>query len=155
MVSDSQTLPSVELRIVNPAEWIPRVCDLLAENWAETGYDFPFDPDVDNYQRLYERGIVFAVGAFDGESVAGYCAVTVVPHPHNPAVLVAGNDALFVAPAYRNGLTAVRLMQASEAEAKRRGASRFTWHCRAGTPLIATLERRGYKLADQLVMKEI
>ena len=87
--------------------------------------------------------------------LAGYCAVTVVPHPHNPAVLVAGNDALFVAPAYRNGLTAVRLMQESEAEAKRRGASRFTWHCRAGTPLIATLERRGYKLADQLVMKEI
>ena len=155
MVAGALTLPGVELRIINPAEWIPRVRDLLAANWAETGFDFPFDPDVGAYQRLYDRGMVFAVGAFDGDAVVGYCSVTVVAHAHNPAVLVAGNDALFVAPAYRNGLTAVRLMQESEAEAKRRGASRFTWHCRAGTPLIATLERRGYKLADQLVMKEI
>ena len=155
MVSDSQTLPSVELRIVNPAEWIPRVRDLLAANWAETGFDFPFDPDVGAYQRLYDKGMVFAVGAFDGDAVVGYCAVTVAAHAHNPAVLVAGNDALFVAPAWRNTMVAGKLVRAAEAEASRRGATRFTWHCRAGTPLASMLARRGYTPVDQVVMKEI
>ena len=149
------TLRGVELRIINPAEWIPRVRDLLAENWAETGFDFPFAPDVAAYQRLWDAGMVFAVGAFDGDMVAGYCTVTVTPHPHNMAVVVAANDALFVRPQYSNGLTAGRLILAAEREASRRGAGRFTWHCRAGTPLAGMLERRGYTPVDQVVMKEI
>lgn len=139
--------------ILNPAEWIPRAGDLLAANWAETGFDFPFAPDVAMYQRMFEAGIVFAVGAFKGDEIAGYCTVCVVPHVHNPSVVVASNDALFVAEAYRNGTAAGRLILAAEGEAKRRGASRFAWHCRAGTPLAAMLTRHGYAPIDNVVMK--
>ena len=83
------------------------------------------------------------------------CTVVVVPHPHNPAVVVASNDALFVAPAWRSGLVAGRLIRTAEREAKARGAHRFTWHCRAGTGLASMLARRGYTPVDQVVMKEI
>ncbi len=145
----------MEYRIVNPAEWIGRVGELLADNWAETGFDFPFAPDVAAYQRLHEAGVAFAVGAFAGGDVVGYCTVVVVPHPHNPSVLVASNDALFVAPAHRGGTVAARLIQAAEREAKARGALRFTWHCRAGTGLAAMLSRHGYRPVDEVVMKEI
>lgn len=139
--------------ILNPAEWIPKVRPLLDANWAETGFDFPFDPDVDAYQRMFDLGIVFAVGAFHEGEIIGYCTVCVVPHAHNPAVLCASNDALYVDPEYRNGTAAPRLIKAAEEEAKQRGASRFTWHCRAGTPLAETLARHGYTPVDIVVMK--
>ena len=53
------------------------------------------------------------------------------------------------------GTVAARLIAAAEAEAKRRGASRFCWHTRAGTGMAAMLERRGYRPADVVVFKEI
>lgn len=143
------------IAIVNPAEWIPRIGDLLAANWAETGFDFPFAPDVAAYGRMFDAGMLFAAAALDGDEVIGYCTVAVTPHPHNPAVRIAGNDALFVAPAYRKGTAAGRLLKAVEAEAKRRGAVRMVWHCRAGTDLTDMLVRHGYAPVDILVMKEL
>lgn len=141
------------IAIVNPAEWMPKVADLLEANWAETGFDFPFSPDIDAYQRMFDAGVIFAVAAMDRDRVVGYCTVVVVPHMHNPSVVVASNDALFVVPEYRHGLVAGRLIVAAEAEAKRRGAQRFTWHCRAGTNLSDMLCKHGYMPVDNVVMK--
>lgn len=144
---------SVKTAIVNPAEWMPQVSELLAANWAETGFDFEFAPDVAAYARLAEAGMAYSVGAFDGAEVVGYCTVIVAAHLHNPAIVIASNDALFVAPEYRKGLTAAKLIRAAEAEAGRRGASRFLWHCRAGTDLAETLTRHGYQPVDNVVMR--
>ena len=146
----------MRLEIVNPAEWIPRITHLLEQQWAEVGFDFPFAPDVGAYQRLFDAGMCFAVRAYDasGEMV-GYCTVVVAPHPHNPLIVIASNDALFVAPEHRGGTLAKKIMQASEDEAKRRGAVRFTWHCRAGTSLARMLAKHGYTPADEVVMKEL
>ncbi len=145
----------MKISIVNPAEQIPNIGALLAANWAETGFDFPFAPDVAAYQRLFDAGIVFAVAAFDNDQIIGYCTVCVIPHPHNPDIVVASNDALFVDPVHRGGTVAPRLIRAAEDEARRRGASRFTWHCRAGTPLADVLTRHGYSPVDIVVMKGI
>lgn len=144
-----------QLRIVNPASYLPQVEALLTDNWAETGFDFEFRPDVAAYQRLYDAGMCFAVGAFEGDEVLGYCTVTVVPHPHNPAVVVASNDALYVRPDHRRGLLAGRLIVTAEREARSRGARRFTWHTRAGTDLAQVMQRHGYTPVDVVVMKEL
>lgn len=144
----------MKLEIVNPADWIPRVAELLAANWAETGFDFDFAPDVGAYQRLFDAGFCFAVRASNkSDDTIGYCTVTVVPHPHNPSVVVASNDALFIAPAHRRTTAAGRLIRFAETEAAQRGASRFTWHCRAGTSLSEMLIRHGYSPVDTVVMK--
>lgn len=144
----------VRIVFVNPAECIPNIMQLLRDNWAETGFDFDFNPNLEAYQRLYDAGLLFALVAFDGDEVIGYCAMTVIQHLHNPDVVFASNDALYVRPDHR-GITSVRLIQAAEKEAKQRGASRFLWHTRAGTPMAAMLERRGYKPVDITVMKEL
>lgn len=144
---------SVKTQIVNPAEWMSHANELIAANWAETGFDFPFDPDVDMYARLAKAGMMFAVAAFDSEQIVGYCTVLVSPHMHNRTVTIASNDALFVAPEYRKGLTAARVIRTAEAEAARRGAVRFLWHCRAGTELANTLTRHGYEPVDNVVMR--
>ena len=143
------------VQVVNPAELIDRNRPLIQSNWAETGFDFPFDPDVEAYGRLWDAGYAFAVAAFVGDEVVGYAVITVVPHPHNPAVIVAANDALFVAPAYRNGITSGRLILAAEAEAKRRGARKIIWHARAGTPLATMLQTHGYTPIDVCVGKDL
>jgi GNAT superfamily N-acetyltransferase len=70
-------------------------------------------------------------------------------------VIVASNDALFVHPDVRNGLTSGRLIKAAEAEAQRRGAHKFTWHCRAGTPLADMLTRHGYEPVDVVVARSL
>lgn len=145
----------MEYRIVNPAGWIARAEPLMRANWAETGFDFDFAPDVDAYQRMHDAGLMFAIAALDGEDLIGYCTAVVGAHLFNPAVLVASHDALFVARKWRGGTVAARLIAAAEAEAKRRGASRFCWHTRAGTGMAAMLERRGYRPADVVVFKEI
>ena len=143
------------VQVVNPAELIDKNRPLIQSNWAETGFDFPFEPDVEAYGRLWDAGYAFAVAAFVGDEVVGYAVITVVPHPHNPAVIVAANDALFVAPAYRNGITSGRLILAAEAEAKRRGARKIVWHARAGTPLATMLQTHGYTPIDVCVGKDL
>ena len=143
----------MRLEIVNPATLIPHITDLLASNWSETGFDFPFNPDVSAYERMHELGICFAVAAIDGESVVGYCSVFVTKHPHSKDILIAGNDALFISQNHRNTLLAGRIIKEAEKEAKRRGANRFIWHCRWGTPLANTFKDHGYSPIDETVMK--
>ena len=141
--------------IVNPAEWIPKVSNLLAANWAETGFDFPLVPNVDAYQRIFDAGMVFGVVVLEGDTIAGYCSVTVVPHAHNASVIVASNDALFIAPEFRHGLATGRLIKACKDEAKARGADRFTWHCRFGTPFADVLIAHGCVPVDVVVMERL
>ena len=145
----------VRISIVQPIDYMHKVVELMRDNWAETGFDFELAPSAEQYQKIVDLNAMFAVAAFDGDEIVGYCTMVITPHLHNPAVIVASNDALFVAKPYRNGLTAGRLIKAAEQEAKSRGARKVLWHTRAGTGLAAMLERRGYQPADIVVMKEL
>lgn len=129
--------------------------DLLRANWAETGFDFDFAPDFDAYQRLQDEGLIFALVAFDGESVVGYSTAAITRHLFNPDVIVCNSDALFVEPTRRAGTLPGRLVLATEALARERGASRMLWHTRAGTPFADMLMLRGYVPADVVVMMEL
>jgi GNAT superfamily N-acetyltransferase len=143
------------IRIVDPVETYPQAAVLIEANWAETGFDFPLDLDLEMYRAMVDCGMMFAIAAFDGVELVGYCAVMVVRHPFNKTVVIASNNALFVKPEYRRGLLPGRLILSAEKEAKARGASRFSWQCRAGTPLAKMLEDHGYTPVDIAVMKEL
>ena len=145
----------MKYEIVNPADWMPRIIPLLLANWAETGFDFEFKPDLESYARLYDAGLLFAVAALDGDECVGYATVAVIPHPHNREVIMGSNDALFVDPVYRNGLVSGRIIKTAEREAKARGATHFYWHTRAGTPLSEILLNHGYQPADVVVMRAL
>ena len=146
----------VTIEKVNPADHISDIRELLAKNWEETGFDFPFNPNVSAYQALYESGLCFALrAANEYGDVIGYCTVVVVPHAHNPEVIVASNDALFVDKPYRNGIVPGRLILSAEKHAREMGATRFTWHCRYGTALADVLIKHGYSPVDVVVMKNL
>lgn len=145
----------MRIRIVSPVDHFDQIEALLRMNWTETGFDFPLEPDRAMYQRMSEAGVLFALAAFRGGEIVGYCTVIVSPHLFNPAVVIASNDALFVHPDHRRGTVSGRLIREAEDEARRRGASRFLWHCRAGTGLARMLKRHGYQPADDVVMRSL
>ena len=143
------------IREIQAADYIRKVQDLLAENWAETGFDFELRPDVEMVRRLQAAGLMFVLGAFDDDQLIGYSSAMVSPHTYNPAVICCNSDALFVRRSYRKTSVGARLIAETERTAAAYGAARMLWHTRAGTPLGAALERRGYEPADVIVMKEI
>jgi hypothetical protein len=53
------------IREIQAAEHIGKVQRLLAENWAETGFDFDLCPDGEMMRRLQEADLLFVLGAFD------------------------------------------------------------------------------------------
>lgn len=144
-----------QLREFRVADHIDSIRELLAMNWAETGFDFELKPNVALYQEMQDRGLLVVIGAFDGDTIVGYSTAVVSPHAFNPEVLTAATDALFVHPDYRKGLTAARLVYATEEESKRRGAQFIVWHTRAGTSFAKMLEKRGYEPADVCVVRRL
>lgn len=143
------------IKLAEPVHFFANITELMAENWAETGFDFELNPSLDVYQAAVKAGVMFALVATNNAGeIVGYCTTAITNHPFNPAVIVAANDALFVKKEYR-GILSARLIVAAEKEAKARGASRFLWHTRAGTDFSSMLLRRGYTPADVVVMKEI
>lgn len=141
-----------EIRLINILDHAESCLDLMKRNWAETGFDFEFRPDFQRYATMQRAGVLFALAAFHGEDIVGYCTVAVTPHPYNPTVTMAASDALFVAPEHRVTLPA-RLIRSVEQAALDAGASRMLWHCRAGTTLASIFEKRGYEPVDQVVMR--
>lgn len=141
---------------VQIAEYIDEVVALLRDNWDETGFDFPLEPDVSAYVHLQSLGAVFALAAFEAEQIIGYSTAFIAPHHFNPDVVMCHTDALFVAKAHRGGSAGARLIAATEDVARARGAHRICWHTRAGTALADVLSRRpGYRAADVVVVKEL
>lgn len=142
-----------QIREVGVVESIQKYRDLMLENWRETGFKFEFDPNLEMAQQMQDKGIMFALGAFDGDEMIGYSTAMIAPHWFNQTEVWCMSDALFVKRAYRTGLTGGKLILATEAEARKRGASTMLWHTRSGTNLSDAFEMRGYKPADLVMMK--
>ncbi len=141
------------IRLVRAAEYMTH--PLLAENWAETGFDFPLAPDPVLIGKMEDQGVLFALGAFDGEALIGYSGAIIGGHHFNPGVLVCHSSALFVSPRYRAGTTAGRLIHETESEAFRRGGRFMCWNTRSGTSMAAAFIKRGYEPADTVVMRKL
>lgn len=145
----------ITFSLENPAEIIPLIPDLIRDNWAETGFDFECLPNIELYDRMFQAGVMICVVAKLDNLIIGYCNLVFSPHPYNPAVIVCGNDVIFLAKAHRNAWVSGRLIQRCEAVARECGASKMVWHCRAGSPLADMFRRHGYHDIDVLVGKDV
>jgi len=146
---------NIDIREVNFAECIPKIGHLLEMHFDELDLGFPLDISTDMYAVTTDIKMLFALAAFDGDKIVGYCTMTMAPHMANPAVIFAAHDLLFVMPEYRSKGIGRQLMSAAEVEAKARGANRVLWHTRSGTSLSESMEKGGYTKGDIVMEKEI
>ena len=149
---------TVTIREISVSKQIGQVGDLLREHWLELAKNrelMVLKPDAARYKAMEKAGIVLALGAFDGDVMVGYSVSLLGPHLHYADLVFAQNDVIYVAQAYRNGRTGIRLIQAAEAQAKARGARMLVWHAKQGTALDSLLPRLGYGVQDILHSKEL
>lgn len=133
-----------------PCDWYDAIEALGALHKAEVEADVtPLPPTANRaiYDALHEMGMLVCVGAFEGDEMVGYAIGTISPNPHYDT-LTAQHDVFFLHRDYRKPRTALRLVEALEAECKARGATLFCWHAPIGGAferLIALRAKPYYK----------
>ena len=135
---------------------VRRASDLVRAHHAEVEPEHELDPDWVAYGEIEAAGRLFVLGVFSGEALVGYSINVDVPaHIHYRGTHYAQNQAFFVAEANRRGGTGRALLEATEREAKRRGASRLLTHAKLGTAYEAMLDRSGFRVVEVLHGKEL
>jgi len=138
------------------ADWLERAKGLAIDHWKEVGEELGLPPpniDPQQIAQLEQFGALFAIGALDGENLVGY-SLNVVGPSMNFSLKVCQNEGLFVDKAYR-GMTSMRLIRETEAEAARLSCRQIIWHTYRRTRAEALFERRGYTDHGSLWLKEI
>lgn len=110
---------------------------------------------VQSWTALIERGLGFIVGLFEGSRLCG-CLGAAVTRCLNSGKLIANEMFWFVMPESRGG--GLRMLQAYEDEAVRRGATRISMALITGLQpeaLSKLYERRGYKAFEIAYSKEL
>jgi GNAT superfamily N-acetyltransferase len=111
-------------------------------------------PDVERYRDAESKGALLGLVARDDGRPVGYSINFVSPHLHYMRMCMAMNDVLFVAKTHRASL-GIRLLNATEEAARKRGAHLMAWHAKPGTPLESILHRRGCRVQDVVFTKEL
>ncbi len=137
--------------------------DLIATHGEEVEPE-PMDLDWPAYLMMERQGVYRSVSARRGGKLVGYDSYFVRPPLHHKSVVWAVNDALYLDPAERRGLTAARLVRESERLLKEIGVKvlvredRLTPNSptgKAGARLGDLFVRLGYGLIGRLYMKTL
>jgi hypothetical protein len=112
------------------------------------------NPDWERYAEL-ERCGKFIVFTARKESLIGYSAFFVSPHPHYRDLLLVSNDILYLDAEHRVGRTGVRLIKYCEEQiaAMYDGQVCLTWHAKENTALASMLPRMTYGVQDIVFSK--
>lgn len=91
-----------------------------------------YAPDCEGLCDLEAANALFLLLARDEGRIVGYVAHIVAPHPHHAGLVCAHNTAHYLAPGYRRGFQAIRLMKAAEAELRAMGVGYISYATPAG-----------------------
>ena len=112
------------------------VMDIAKEHWNETeGYRHGqlFSPDKSRYLYLESIGFYHQFTARDGDMLAGYGGIYVMPSMHTQK-MVASEDTYFLLPAYRKGRNAIRFLRFIEDYLKDLGCIEFMVSTKLSNP---------------------
>lgn len=110
------------------------------------------NPAWGEYRALEAMGRFVVFTARDDDKLVGYSAFFVNRHMHYLDLTVAFNDVLFLDPAYRQGMTGVRLVKFAE-RLTESGVNKICYHAKLDTNLIPILNRLGYKTEEVVLGK--
>lgn len=152
-----RSISGMQIRPIRFSDFAERSQELARDHWQETESAFSGNPpalDVPAYLALERAGALLLLGAFEGKELIGYSAATLCRHPHY-GFPCAFHDGLFLARDHRHGMAGVRLVRATEAEAKARGAQGISWHAKRGSQFEALIERLGAITIETVFWKDL
>ena len=136
------------------------IANLIAQNEAigRDHYDeialnkrvMVYAPDAERFQRLEDSGHLLTLCVFDDGKVVGYSVNLISTHLHYRELVVCHNDMLYIVPEHRRGRLGLKLIRATQAAAKDRGAQLLTWHAKEHTTLADLLPKLGCGVQDIL-----
>ena len=133
--------------------------ELLHRHWDEVALNkdvMVLRPRWDVYQRMQATNQLIVMGAWSDDELIGYSASFITQHLHYASMTYAQNDVLFVAPEHRKTSVGIKLMRATEAEAKHRGAKLMLWHAKEHSRLDDLLKRMsGYAVQDIIYSRKL
>jgi len=115
----------------------------------------PLEPRVDVYETMEAQGVLLSIVLEDEGQIVGYSVNFVLTNLHYGTCLMCQNDVLFLAPEYRKGTHGLKLITATVAAAKERGAHIVAWHAKPGTALNKILPRLGYGVQDIMYTRRL
>lgn len=87
---------------------------LLLRHWSEVALNHDavtLDPDWDRYLGFERLGVFKIATVRDQGALVGYASWMVLPHLHYSKTLWAHNDVMWLDPAYRFGVTGIRMLR--------------------------------------------
>mgnify|MGYP003109118406 FL=1 len=134
------------------------IMPLCERHWEEVAYDketLKLNPSWDMYEKIDAAGLLNVFTLRDGDILAGYLFITVMPHLHYREHLFASSDILYIDQEYRKGHTAAKLLRFAEKEIKHLGVSIMAVSTRVQKPLDKLFVRLGYKNTERVYAKNL
>jgi GNAT superfamily N-acetyltransferase len=135
------------------------MCKLLEEHVQELAVYkdlMKLSPDLPTYQKLEEEDLMYGVFAYVEGKLVGYSINFVSNHIHYSELKKVNNDVIYVDKKYRGSGVGAKLINASEREAKKRGAAVFALHAKPNTPLSSLLyTSEDYQVQDIIFSKRL
>lgn len=108
-----------------------------------------FEPNVEKYAELYEKGWIEVHTVRDDERLVGYAVWMVFPHLHYKSSVTASSDILYLAPECRKGFTGIQFLRWTTQEIKKRNPQRILFHVKPFLDYSPILERLGAKYLEK------
>lgn len=137
---------------------------LLISQYMEIATDKevkPYDPDIDQYQKVADLGMLRIVTARYTETytsdpleqsrgrIIGYFCSIVSKGLHYRQTTIALNDILYIDPKFRGGTTGYRLFKFAIEDLKNLGADILTIHMKTDYPFRSLLEKLDFHLTEE------
>lgn len=137
----------ITFQFENVDDVIDEIKPLLERHWQEIALNkdkISFDPDYQQYFNLEKLGMLQVCTARDDDKLIGYTVDFILKHAHYQQNKFAMNDILFIAPEYRKGTIAFKLLSKAKEGLKERGVDVHNLHMKVDHPFEALAERLDY-----------
>lgn len=133
----------------------PRVIEVGPMHYRDVMQDDDYDLDLERYDQLAASGVLHCTVARNAARIVGYIGCHVLPHMHARRTIWGMYDSFWLDRMARGPRVSVRLLQASEADLRRRGVQRLWTAVPIGNEADRIFEHLGWQLAERTYTKDL
>lgn len=130
--------------------------DLWPIHYAEVMNDDNYNPDIDQYQRMFDAGMMHITTARDEGKLVGYATALIQHHLHSKHIRWAMYDNYFLLPDQRKPGVFGRMMAFSEQDLRQRGVMKlYAAEPRRASRASTWFEGQAWDFSERVYTKEL